>query len=284
MMILTIKMPLKVQISLNREQAMNNKIKKVALIGYSAKGVVYAMTGVLTFLTTINMGGQKAGKLSTIDYLEEQSFGASIVIVLGLGLLCYALWRLLQGIMDPENIGTEPKNIVKRIGFTISGIIYAGLGLIAIIDALDIILLTGNGNSKSSILSGTSGSIIFVIIGTGLALKGTYQFIKAYKGDFLEKFQIGSISSINKRKYIKKIGYAGLISRGIVTSIVSYFFITAGMNLRGTSSQKLKGTSEAFSFIQEQVYGRWLLGIVALGLVCYGLFMFSTAAYRKYNN
>lgn len=263
---------------------MNCKIKKVALIGYTAKGVVYAMTGILTFLTTIDLGGQKASKLSTIDYLEEQTFGSSIVIILGIGLLCYSLWRLLQGIIDPENIGTNPKSLAKRIGFTISGIIYAGLGLVAITDALDLGILSGNGSSKSTLLSGTSGSIIFVIIGTGLALKGIYQFIKAYKGDFLENFQIGPLSSISKRKYIKRIGYAGIISRGIVTSIVSYFFITAGMSLRGTSSQELKGTSEAFSFIQEQVYGRWLLGIVALGLVCYGLFMFSTAAYRRYNN
>lgn len=261
---------------------MNNKLKKIAFIGYIAKGVVYSITGILTFLTTINMGGQKAGKLSTIDYLEEQNFGAAIVILLGLGLLCYALWRLLQGILDPEDMGSTPKFIAKRIGFTISGIIYAALGLFAIIDALDIGMFSGNGNSKESIFTGTSGSVSLVIIGIGLALKGGYQFIKAYKGDFLKKFKIQSISSINKRKYIKRIGYAGLISRGIVTSIVSYFFITAGINLRGTTSQKLKGTSEAFSFIQEQVYGRWLLGIVALGLVCYGLFMFSTAAYRKY--
>ncbi|TDT45390.1 uncharacterized protein DUF1206 [Maribacter spongiicola] len=263
---------------------MNNKIKNVALIGYTAKGVVYAMTGILTFLTSISMGGQKAGKLSTINFLEEQSFGASIVIILGLGLLCYALWRLIQGIVDPEDIGAEPKNIAKRAGFTISGFIYAGLGLIAIFDGLDIGLFSGSDNSKSSFLSGTSGAIIFLVIGTGLGLKGVYQFVKAFKGEFLDKFQIDSLSSITKRKYIKRIGYAGLISRGIVTSIISYFFITAGKNLQGIRSQELKGTSEAFSFIQEQIYGKWLLGIVAIGLVCYGLFMFSTAAYRKYDD
>tara|TARA_R110000744_G_scaffold676_3_gene2582 strand:- start:434 stop:574 length:141 start_codon:yes stop_codon:yes gene_type:complete len=45
----------------------------------------------------------------------------------------------------------------------------------------------------------------------------------------------------------------------------------------------VKGTAEAFSFIQEQPFGKWLLGAVAIGMVCYGIFMFSTAAYRKFD-
>ena len=264
---------------------MNDVLKKVAFTGYIAKGVVYGITGILTFLTTSNMGGEKVGKLSVIDYLEQQKFGAFIVIFLGLGLLCYGSWRLIQGILDPEDIGSKPKDIATRIGFSISGIIYTVLGVIAIFDALDISsFFSGNRNSENSILTGTSGSILLLAVGIGLAFKGIYQFIKAYKGDFLSKFHIQSISSINKQKYIKRIGYAGLLSRGVVVSIVSYIFITAGINLKGATSQKMKGTSEAFSFIQNQVYGKWLLGIVALGLVCYGLFMFSTAAYRKYKN
>ncbi len=283
MTILITKMPRKVQISAN-DKTMNRKIKKIALIGNVAKGAVYITTGILTFLTTIDMGGQKAGKLSTIDYLEQQSFGASIVILLGIGLLCYAIWRLLQGITDPEGIGTDPKNMAKRTGFAISGIIYAGLGFIAIADALDLNLFSGNENSKSSFLTGTTGSLIFMGIGIGLGLKGIYQFIKAFKGEFLEPFKIDSLSSINKRKFIKRIGYAGLISRGIVTSIVSYFFIRAAINIKESGSEKLKGTSEAFFFIQDQMFGKYLLGTVALGLVCYGLFMFSTAAYRRYDD
>lgn len=283
MTILITKMPRKVQISAN-DKTMNRKIKKIALIGYVAKGAVYITTGILTFLTTIDMGGQKAGKLSTLDYLEQQSFGASIVILLGLGLLCYALWRLLQGITDPEGIGADPKNMAKRIGFAISGIIYAGLGFIAIADALDLNLFSGNENSKSSFLNGTTGSLIFMGIGIGLGLKGIYQFIKAFKGEFLEPFKIDSLASINKRKFIKRIGYAGLISRGIVTSIVSYFFIRAAINIKESGSEELKGTSEAFFFIQDQMFGKYLLGTVALGLVCYGLFMFSTAAYRRYDD
>jgi len=263
---------------------MDKKTKTIAFSGYIAKGVVYALTGILALFEAFNMGGEKAGKLAVIDYLENQIFGTILVILLGIGLISYAIWRFFQSISDPEGIGNDLKGSTKRISFFISGIIYAALGIIAILDALDISSMFQKGSgSQNSILTGTTGTYIFVLIGIGLTIKGVYQFVKAYKGNFLDKFRIQSIATIAKRRYIKRIGYAGLISRGLVICIIAYFFLTAGFNLQGNTSQSMKGTAEAFSFIQNQAYGKWLLGLVAIGMVCYGLFMFSTAAYRKYD-
>ena len=60
-----------------------------------------------------------------------------------------------------------------------------------------------------------------------------------------------------------------------MTLIISFFFLKAGLTLHDASSENVKGTAEAFSFIQEQPFGKWLLGAVAIGMVCYGIFMFS---------
>ncbi len=265
---------------------MDDKIKKIAYTGYTAKGVVYGLTGILAFLAAFNMGGEKAGKLQVIEFLGNQAFGKVLVVLLGLGLFCYAFWRFLQSIQDPEGIGTDGKAMAKRASFFISGLVYTGLGFIAISNVFGLkSLIAGGGSSGgSSLMNGTSGKYIFITIGLGLAIKGIYQFIKAYKGDFLKKFQIQSISVVARRRYIKRIGYAGIISRGIVTSIIAYFFLTAGFNLGGNSSNEVKGTAEAFSFIQEQAYGKWLLGLVAAGLVCYGIYMFTMAAYRRFDD
>lgn len=263
---------------------MKDTIKKVAYAGYTAKGVVYALTGILAFMAAFNMGGQKAGKLKVIEFLGDQVFGQWLVIFLGLGLLCYAAWRFIESFIDPENIGTDGKAMVKRVSFFISGLAYAGLGIIAILNVLGYGSLLKSSGGGNSMLNGTTGKYLFIIVGLALAGKGIYQFIKAYKGDFLKKFQIQSISAVGKRKYIKRIGYAGLIARGIVTSIIAYFFLTAALNLGGNTSNEMKGTAEAFSFIQEQAYGKWLLGLVAAGLVCYGIYMFTMAAYRKFDD
>ncbi|MDO1498992.1 DUF1206 domain-containing protein [Winogradskyella maritima] len=62
---------------------------------------------------------------------------------------------------------------------------------------------------------------------------------------------------------------------------MSYFFLKAGFSFSADDS--IKGTKEAFSFLQETSSGPWLMGIVAAGLVCYGLYMFAQARYRKFN-
>lgn len=259
---------------------MDDKIKKVAYTGFIAKGAVYGITGILAFLAAFNLGGSKAGKFQVIEFLEKQPFGKVLLALLGIGLICYALWRFIQSVQDPENIGSDKKGLVKRVSFFISGLIYLGLGIFSIVDIFYEPSSGGDGGN-GSFLGPQLKTYLFIAIGLALAGKGIYQFIKAYKGDFLQKFEIGSISDSKKRRAIKTFGYGGLISRGILTCIISYFFLKAGFSFSGDDS--MKGTKEAFSFLQETSSGPWLMGIVAAGLVCYGLYMFAQARYRKFN-
>lgn len=259
---------------------MDHKIKKIAKVGFGAKGLVYALTGILTLLAAFNAGGQKAGKLQVIEFLEQQSFGKIILAVLGIGLLCYAFWRFIQSIQNPERIEDNTKGTAKRIGFFISGVVYAVLGGISIWEIFS--ESNSSGTSKNNMLSSDYGQYILVIIGVALGIKAAYQFIKAIKGDFLQQFNLHSISDTKKRKFIKNMGYAGLVARGIVISILSYFFIRAGLGAFNDATA-IKGTSEAFSFIQQNSSGPWLLGLVSAGLICYGIYMFSKIKYRKFN-
>ncbi|WP_149303051.1 DUF1206 domain-containing protein [Pareuzebyella sediminis] len=261
---------------------MDDNIKRMAFAGFIAKGLVYALTGVLAFLAAFNLGGEKAGKLQILDFLEKQPFGKVLLGVMGIGLICYAVWRFIQSIQDPEHIGNDSKGVVKRVSFFISGLLYLGLGFFAIIDIFKEPSGSGGGSS-SSMLTGETGKFIFLGLAVALGIKGIYQFIKAYKGDFLKKFDIKSMADATKRKFIKNMGYAGLISRGILTCIIAYFFAKAAMRPTG-SGEELKGTAEAFSFLQENSSGPWLMGVVAAGLVCYGIYMFTMSKYRQFKD
>ena len=262
-------------------ETMDKKIKNVAYAGFAAKGAVYTITGILAFLAAFNLGGSKAGKFQVIEFLEKQPFGKVLLAVLGTGLVCYAIWRFIQSVQDPENIGSSKKGIVKRVSFFISGLVYLALGIFAIVDIF-YEPNSGSGGGGSSFLGPQLKMYAFIAVGLALAGKGIYQFIKAYKGDFLKKFQIGSISDSKKKKAIKTFGYSGLISRGIMTCIISYFFLKAGFSFSG-GSESMKGTEEAFSFLQDNSSGPWLMGLVAAGLVCYGIYMFAHARYRKFD-
>ncbi len=69
---------------------MDSKLKKMARAGYVAKGTVYGITGILTFLAAFNLGGEKTSQLEVLKFLDEQPFGNVLLILLGIGLIFYA--------------------------------------------------------------------------------------------------------------------------------------------------------------------------------------------------
>ncbi|MEJ1223993.1 DUF1206 domain-containing protein [Sediminicola sp. 1XM1-17] len=256
---------------------MDNKIKKIAQTGYAAKGIVYALSGILAFGAAIGLSTSSEGKLGVLKFLEEQPFGKMLLGLMGLGLCSYAFWRFYQSIKDPENIGDDHKGLGTRLGFFISGLVYLILGIYSIYEIFKQSPISGN--SKSGMIPTEYLPALFYVIGAGMAIKSIYHLMKVYKGGFLSKFHLGQMSNVSTIKTIKWLGYAGLVSRGIVVGIVAYFFFSAA----GTSNQKdIKGTAEAFSFLRQNSEGPWLVGMLALGLICYGAYMIIMAKYRRF--
>lgn len=257
---------------------MNSKLKKIARTGYAAKGTVYAITGVLTFLAAFNMGGQQTGKFDTLNFLEKQPFGNVLLVLIAIGLICYVVWRFIQGFQDPENDTSGKKGIAKRIGFFVSAIIYSALAVSAIMKVINA-GSSGSSGSGSSLLTGQAGVYIFAIIGIGVIAGGIEQFTKAYTKKFLSYFDYKSISEEKRRKIIKNTGLMGLIARAVIFFILGYFFIRAAVT---SNTSDIKSTKDAFSFLENSSHGQYLLGAVAAGLVCYAIYMFMMAKYRKF--
>ena len=259
---------------------MDEKIKKTARTGFVAKGVVYGITGVLTFMAAFNMGGQKTGRLQVLKFLDEQTFGNILLILMGIGLTAYATWRFVQSIKDPENIGDDTKGKAKKVAFFISGLIYLTLAVLAVLRVIN----SGSSSSgskaqNSSFLASETGLILIGIAGAGIIIAGLYQFIKAYKNDYTKKFDLSSLSEEKKRKSIKNTAKFGLSARGVIFLIIGYFALKASFT---SDPSKIKTTTEAFSFLQDSSYGAWLMGLVAAGLVAYAIYMFLMAKYRRF--
>jgi len=259
---------------------MNNKLKNIARTGLVAKGIIYGIIGILTFLAAFNMGGQKAGKLQVIDFLEKQIFGQILLIIIAMGLVCYAFWRLTQATKDPENIGNDKKAKVKRAGYFISGLLYLGLGIIAFLDAIGSSSSSSSSAQKNSFLATNFGLVILGVVGLVLVGIGIYQFTRIKKDKFEKKFSSKALSEEKRKKTIYNSAYLGLASRGIIFLILGYFAIKAAFT---ADPNKVKTTTDVFSFLEDSSYGSWLLGIVASGLIAYAIYTFMLAKYKRFN-
>merc|ERR1711916_377440 len=172
----------------------------------------------------------------------------------------------------------DAKGTFTRMGYAISGIVYGTLTYTAV----KMITETGSsgGNSKqslvASILEKSYGPIVVGIIAACLFGKAIYQFYRAYTGKYKNKIKIHQLNHKSKNLVLKagKFGYA---ARGVVITIVSYFFFRAAME---SNASEVKGKEGAFDFIQQSDWGSILLALVAIGLVGYGFFMIVKARYR----
>ena len=261
-------------------QATSGWVETLARFGYATKGVVYVIVGILAVMTAIGAGGSTTGSSGALETIAQQPFGRILVGLTALGLIGYVIWRFVQAMMDPEDKGSDAKAMIARIGYAISGIVYGGLAFLAGRMALSV---GGSGGDSSQqaltakLMSQPFGLWLVGIVGAIVIGVGVYHFYLAYKAKFMEEYKSSEMSA-TERRWAKRIGQFGLSARGVTFAIIGSFFIIAA--LRADPSEA-KGLSGALDTLARQPYGPWLLGIVALGLVAYGVFCFSQARYRR---
>ena len=110
-------------------------IERLARLGYAVKGLVYFLIGLLAIQAAIGTGGETTGTEGALKALNRQPFGQAILVLTAVGLVGYALWRLIQAFLDPDhNDSNSPKRIVQRLGYVVSALIYGTLAWEAVRD------------------------------------------------------------------------------------------------------------------------------------------------------
>ena len=257
-------------------------VKRFAKIGLVAKGIVYCIVGTLAFMAAFNIGGetaQGADKQGVFRTILEQPFGQIMLGLVAIGLLFYAFWRIIQALKDTENKGNDLKGMGRRIGYLFSGIIYGALAFYAAQ------LVMGDDQSQGGdsrqtlaqkLLEQPYGKWLAGAVAVGIILVGLNQIYRGWSGKYKKQVQSAGRKHEADVAMIRA-GKFGYVARGIVWIITGYLFMRAALY---SNPQEAGGTSSAFQFLEEASYGPFLLGAVAIGLVCYGVFMFMRAKYQ----
>lgn len=252
-------------------------IRMLARFGFAAKGIVYALMGLLALLAaTGQQNGQTADKQKAVHTLQELPGGPVLLGLIAFGLLGYIVWRLVQAFRDTEDKGHDAKGIARRVGYAASGLIYASLAWYAAQLAMSN-PTDSSGNTRqtltSKVLSWPGGEWLIMLVGLATIGVGLYQIYRAYSGTFHKNVQSSDIPAGQQNK-VYRLGQIGYTARGIVLGITGYFFVQAGLQSRAAA---IGDTEQAFDLLASM--GPVVLGIVALGLIAYGLYMLVQAKY-----
>jgi hypothetical protein len=115
----------------------------------------------------------------------------------------------------------------------------------------------------------------WLIVGMGVIISVT-ALVQCWYGvtrGYRERLDIAQFNKFIK-KLIIFLGFTGYLARGIILGVIGFFFLKAGIT---DNAQYIVNTDKAFDFIGDHVGGLPFI-IVAIGTICYGLFMMALGA------
>ena len=250
-------------------------IRGFARLGFASRGVVYLLMGWIALQAALGPT-QTEGSRGALRSLLDEPLGRIIVGAIALGLACYTLWRAYAATVNPENDETG-----SRLHNAGVAIVHAALTVTAAGLALS---NGGGGGSSNQEAAGWTARVMELPVGRWLVAAagaaivgyGLYQLYRAVTADLDDMLDLSELSATH-RAWVRRVSRFGVAARGVVFVLIGVFTTKAAVEYDASEARGFAGALES---LQQQPYGPWLLGIVAAGLVSYGVYALVRARYR----
>jgi hypothetical protein len=259
-----------------RRAADSPVARAVARIGLVARGVIYILIGWLAVELAIGHSSQRPSQEGALQLLAGKSYGLITLWLLGIGFAGYSLWRLSEAAfgVTGEKPGAGP-----RLKSLVRAIVYGFLS------ALTFQVIAGSASNESrkqkdltaSVMHHTGGQWLVGIVGLAIVIVGLTLVIEGIRRTFMKHLRSGEMSP-RTRKIVEKLGMIGTTARGVVFAIVGALIVDAAVTF---SPKKSGGLDKALLTLRHQVFGEFLLLIVALGLIIFGIYGLCEARWRR---
>jgi len=262
----------------------NSTAEFMARVGYSTRGLIFLVMGILALLLAFGSGGKTTDQQGAIAMIGKQPEGKLLLWLVLIGLICYSSWAIIQVVINPLNKENDTKGISARLGYLFSAISYSFLVIPTYA------LLTGGSkpvqvgkqaaqtkNYVAKILDMPFGQWMIVIVAVIVISAGIFQIFKGFMplfGCHLELIKLNTY----QLKWVKGFGRFGTISRGFVITLVGVFLVMAAYT---SDSNNAKGFDSALMSLVNQPYGRYLIGIIAIGLMSLGIYALLIAIFFR---
>lgn len=257
---------------LARRAANSDKLETAARAGYVVNGVMHLLIGWIALQLAWSGGGKQADQAGALGALAGNGAGRAVLWLGVVGFVGLAIWQLTEALFSSRGEGKE--KVADKVTSVAKTIVYAAL-------AFTTLKFARGGSSSSSgqsqdftasLLKQSGGRILVVLIGLVVIGVGVYH---VYKG-FTKGFHKDLVA--HPGTAIERLGMAGYIAKGIALAVVGLLFVVAGLRKTPSTATGLDGALKA---LREQPFGTALLTVVALGLICYGLYSFGRAKYAR---
>jgi hypothetical protein len=255
--------------------------RALARWGLVARGVLYALVGILALKVALLGRGATPDRESALRSIADQPFGRLLLGAIAVGLAGYALWQLARAALGGNlEGGAEDEGMFRRIGYAARGLFY---GAVFVSTTMLVIGADGGGDKQKEdkatayVLDLPGGPFLVAGIGLGFVGAGLFNFYYGVTRKFRENLKLVKMSAAEDKAYTV-VAIVGLVARGVVFSLIGLFLLRAAYEY---DPKEAVGIDGALAELAQASYGPLLLGLTAAGLFAFGLYSFIQARYRE---
>lgn len=256
-------------------------IRGLARAGFVAKGIQYATIGLLAAMAAIgDRAGRTTGSKGALAEIHAQPFGKVLLGIMAIGLAGYAVWRFVEAVLDPEHRNRGASGALKRVGKFANALLHGALVVYAVGVVTGKALADSDDGTKSwtgRILTWELGPWLVGAAGIGVIVFAAVQMKKAWSCKLDEQLDLGRLGH-GARRVVVQLSRFGLGARAFVFALVGAFLVSAAFR---SDPNRAKGLGDALATVRGWSFGGAILGVVAVGLIAYGMYEMVEARYRR---
>jgi hypothetical protein len=258
-----------------RQVGDSTSLELLARAGLTAYGVIHILVGWLALLMAWGGTAEDSDLSGALGTVAKQPFGFIILWLVAVGLAALALWQGSESIWGyRKRDGARRKQVVSGT----KAVVYAALGISAGRVAL------GSRSSSSAqqqeatsgLLTLPAGRVMVVAAGMIIMGVGVAHVVKGVKKSFLEEIGTSSMSPVAGQGVII-LGQIGYLAKGVAVVAVGGLLTYA----TATFDPQMQGLDGALHTVLAQPFGKFLLTVLGLGFVSFGLFAMLQSRYRR---
>ncbi len=262
-----------------RRAARSRALKALGRAGLAARGIMYILVGWIALQIAFGHAAHQANNRGAVRTVAATPVGAALVWLIAIGLLSLALWRLSQVVYGAPGPGGRKAS--TRLINAIKVAVYGFLGYSTLQFALGGSAPKSNNKQSvdftAALMRHPGGELLVVVAGLVLVGAGIYLVYGAWKRTFASELRFGQASPA-VRRWVVRLGVVGGVVRGAVFAAVGVFLVIAGVHAKPHQAKGLDSTLRTFAHTP---LGPWLLVVVAIGLVIFGVYSCCEARWRQ---
>jgi len=258
--------------SLGRRVERSSLLDHGVRVGLVSYGVQHLLIAWLALRLAVGERSGAASSRGALHELATSGLGRASLYVVAAGFVALVGWQGLEAAVGRrEEQGL--KRTYKRVLSAGKAVLYATLAVTAAKVA------TGAPGGRSTdtwtarLMAMPAGDLLVALVGAAVLVVAGVLAYRGWTEKFRSKLAPEGRTGDDGRAYVA-LGRAGYLAKAVALAIIGGLFVYAAWT---HDPEKSAGLDQALVQLLEQPYGQVLLGVVAAGIGCFGVFCFAWA-------